>query len=643
MPQAPLQPMDYRRMYDPSSCNIGFRQHYHQGRVRRETASSEVQTEPCADPIHKLMDDLVGLRASGGLATERELDGVEQKFESGVWEDREQEQAPPSQRTRPANKSNKGDSQVRLLLPRDSMVAMSNTESSQSGLGELTPNDTWSLGSGIAVLPLDSSSLHEKDQTEEEEEEEAAVAAERPSLLPEQSLCSECPALMARVNSEASRGPGLEDQSRHQPSDLPSQKPDDCRFPIHCLDLSGASPEHRPSEGQGLLDSDKVHIPCLPVSAELTNTVEKEEMEPYRILRLPCDKVTTGMLNLDNPLCSSLPASLPLPPPAYLSSLWQGEGGSSGGAFYYSYYPSVCPDRQSVLNPSLDELSSREELFSTDVEDQDLTPAHVLIGGKMAANPLATYEGGGDTADHTNKEIGPTKPPGATRFECPQVCVACGTSLEKTVKRQDTSCGFIEREESDEDAMEEEEGEETEEEDGEGAKQVLVEHCIIAVSGRRAHHPSWQSRGGTYASRPAPRRRGRRGCYEGHGEVGDRDQDLGHGYAWVQDCCHAAPVGRPDKYKGPRNPPPRPYNEKPRGEGAVASDQDSWGSGKHNPQSWRPYNGAHEPTRAPRRRPACRTFVQQRSRRTAYDDGQEAEFPSCPRGRGTTKRRGTRY
>ena len=259
------------------------------------------------------------------------------------------------------------------------------------------------------------------------------------------------------------------------------------------------------------------------------------------------------MLERDDPMWY-VDSSL-VPPGAYLSSVRGGGAPGAGEAFYHSYYPPMCPERQSVLSPSV-ELYSRDELYSTDVEDQDLVPMRVLIGGKMAADTLSTNNGVGGQPDHAGEENVRAKSPDAAGFEqCLERCAACGTSLEETVGRQGRGagyCGYAEGEESDE-----EEGGDEDEWEG------LLEHRPIAVSGRRPQLPSTQSQGESYPCCPPPSRSRRRGCCEGYGEVGDRDQGLGHGgHPCDQDCYRAVSMNKADKYKGrgPRNGPPRPCN-----------------------------------------------------------------------------------
>nr|XP_020477507.1 uncharacterized protein LOC109972748 [Monopterus albus] len=92
---------------------------------------------------------------------------------------------------------------------------------------------------------------------------------------------------------------------------------------------------------------------------------------------------------------------------------------SPAAPYYYNYLSmQTTHERLSVLSPSLDELSSRDEMFSTDLEDADLFPKHVYTGRTLTeivgASPPAAEE----------VEVWP---PGSKRF----VCACCGKGLAK--------------------------------------------------------------------------------------------------------------------------------------------------------------------------------------------------------------------
>ncbi|KAM9332662.1 bucky ball [Pholidichthys leucotaenia] len=58
---------------------------------------------------------------------------------------------------------------------------------------------------------------------------------------------------------------------------------------------------------------------------------------------------------------------------------------SPASPYYYNYLSTQTKtERMSVLSPSLDELSSRDEMFSTDLDDVDLFPKHIYTGRRTA-------------------------------------------------------------------------------------------------------------------------------------------------------------------------------------------------------------------------------------------------------------------
>uniref|UniRef100_A0A3Q3VU82 Bucky ball n=1 Tax=Mola mola TaxID=94237 RepID=A0A3Q3VU82_MOLML len=98
---------------------------------------------------------------------------------------------------------------------------------------------------------------------------------------------------------------------------------------------------------------------------------------------------------------------------------------SSPAAPYYYNYLSMhtTQERMSVLSPSLDELSSRDEMFSTDLEDADLFPKHVYAG-KRIAEVVSVSPRAAEEAEEVWLQ-------GSQRF----VCACCGKSLAKGAGR----------------------------------------------------------------------------------------------------------------------------------------------------------------------------------------------------------------
>uniref|UniRef100_A0A3B4H7T6 Bucky ball n=1 Tax=Pundamilia nyererei TaxID=303518 RepID=A0A3B4H7T6_9CICH len=121
----------------------------------------------------------------------------------------------------------------------------------------------------------------------------------------------------------------------------------------------------------------------------------------YQILKLPFDDVLTPGSAGPGHLCS------PTAP-------------------YYYNYLSMQPkhERMSVLSPSLDELSSRDEMFSTDLDDVDLFPQHHMYAGRR----LTEVIGGSPRAAEDVEEVWR---PGTKRY----VCACCGKSLAKGTGR----------------------------------------------------------------------------------------------------------------------------------------------------------------------------------------------------------------
>lgn len=113
--------------------------------------------------------------------------------------------------------------------------------------------------------------------------------------------------------------------------------------------------------------------------------------QSYQILKLPFDNVLTPGAG-----CLSSPAA----------------------SYYYNYLSmQTTGERMSVLSPSLDELSSRDEMFSTDLDDVDFFPRQVYAGRR-----LAEVKGG------SPQVVGEDKwQPGSKKF----MCACCGKSLAK--------------------------------------------------------------------------------------------------------------------------------------------------------------------------------------------------------------------
>ncbi|MEQ2171632.1 hypothetical protein GOODEAATRI_012893, partial [Goodea atripinnis] len=139
-------------------------------------------------------------------------------------------------------------------------------------------------------------------------------------------------------------------------------------------------------------NSDKV------LKAEDAGTSCHQANESYQILKLPFDGVLT-------------------PGGAHLSS--------PASSYYYNYLPmQTTHERMSVLSPSLDELSSRDEMFSTDLDDTDLFQKHMYPSSRLSA-----VVGGSPPAVDYEEDVWLPKSNSV-------VCACCGRNLEKDTSRR---------------------------------------------------------------------------------------------------------------------------------------------------------------------------------------------------------------
>ncbi|TRY84138.1 hypothetical protein DNTS_026037 [Danionella cerebrum] len=553
IPHAPMQPVDYRRInpHFPSvaSYDLRVRHHFQHPGAHRETACSEVQTDP-SDSVNKLMDKIESLKVCelGGdkepnmvVSSTPDLDQLtclneDSKLDLASPEGKEEE---VNQVTRPTNYS-------------DSAY---DAESSQGRLDECVLSD---------VLPLDSSSVHEED-----------VNVEDQRMAPDDICCQDV-SVTGNVfcsSVQSTTGP-IES--------IPLEKDDEQVLSISCT------------------DSAAVMEPLIKLSEDFDL--------PYQILRLPCNKTTTGLSlerEIDPLVYFDSPSTL-LPSQNYLSSL--------GSSYSYSYYPQVTQERQSVLSPSIDELSSRDELFSTDVEDLELLPGHVYVGGGRLAETSTMPV-------RSRKELLSLE---KTCSVCQKTCACCGSSLQEEVglcKLSDYS--HAERDNiSDQDCEYGLEGEvmsSCESPPKVSKRKCCTRHMVPSCGHRCAKH------------------RHRKLVCEGQESCDLREQ------AWVHpkgDCCEEyGALAKADKriQKGALC---RPCIEQQWRQDAV-SDQETWTGCGAKPRTWRQASGPQDQVRTPLRRPSCKTMHQQRPR-SEYDYD-EAEVAYCQRGRGALKKRGTRH
>lgn len=571
VPHAPMQPVDYRRInpHFPSvaSYDLRVRHHFQHAGMHRETACSEVQTDP-SDSVNKLIDKIESLKVCEQKAGDKVAnmvvsstpDVIQGEKLTSLNEGSKLELASQEGKEEPVN-------QVRPPTYSDSAY---DAESSQGRLDECVFSD---------VLPLDSSSVHEEEYVEEDGHQQS---------LPDEMSC----------------------QNEMSPTSATGNV-----FCSGVISTTGATENHDVEipdlRGDGASDFEQNISSDVAAAAEPLIKLSEDFDLPYQILRLPCNKATTG-LSLEreiDPLVYFESPSTLLPAQNYMSSI--------GGAYSYSYYPQVAQERQSVLSPSIDELSSRDEMFSTDVEDLELVSGHVYVGGGRLAETS-------EPPVRSRKELLSAEKP---CFVCQKTCACCGSSLqdEGGMCKMQELCSHPERDlandVSDQDCEYDIEGEVRSNcESPRVSKRKCCSRHALALCGHRC-----------------AKHRHRKLVCEGQESCELREPARVHPKG---ECCEEhGPLAKVDK-RTPKGALCRPCIELQWREGVV-SDQENWASCGAKPRSWRQVSGSQEQGRPPLRRPPCKTHFQQRPR-SEYDDF-ETEFTYCQRGRGAMKKRGTRY
>ncbi|XP_077952331.1 bucky ball-like [Gasterosteus aculeatus] len=569
-PHAPIYPMDYRRMFEPRfhapSWNDMPRHqqqpqypqqyhHHHQQQQQqhpqqqqqqqqqqqpqspgfRETASSEAQTDP-SDAITKLIECLDKIRATELQGAERELDSGVASQSSGMFSPAEEKKKKVQElgRVLPGAPD---DEDGRRLPPEspaetfgNSAAAVYDGESSRRSLGGLSPRGCWS-----AVLeeelPLDSSSIHEEEQADGH-----FLPLEKAEVADIRSDVAAAAASVPRLDAE----------------ELLRQKAD----PIvpSSSSSSSSSCSSSSSSSSSFTSNQQSH-------KDAKSGVKVSATDPsYRILKLPFQSVLTPV------------------------EAAAGRLSSPTAPYYYNYLSmQTTHERMSVLSPSLDELSSRDEMFSTDLDDADLFPKRIYAGRRLPEVGVGSPKAG-DAA-------GEAWPPGSKR----SMCACCGKSLTKGSARSKGHGSKAYRDEAQRDSEEEDDDEEEqEEEEGRYGRGVVRKHSAHrkphAASRRHAPKP-WYKRG-QELSAPATRE----DALEGH----DQQQQP------------PPPPGEAGAATG-RGPQCRPCTDRLCREDVTTSDRGGWG----------------DEDVAPRRRPAILPQRQEASaqRKTACHRPRDGDKP----------------
>ncbi|XP_047424362.1 bucky ball-like isoform X2 [Mugil cephalus] len=354
-PHAPVYPMDYRRMFEPRFHAPSW------GDVPRQHHYSQPQgrremssSEVQTDPS----DAITKLIECLDKIRDGELQGADRELDSGVASQSSGMISPGEER--------KNEEQGNLLasVPHDSHLESTAVTFSDSTAavydGESSQRSLDVLSPEVCWsgglgedLPLDSSSVHEECH-----ESKHPAANEHFFPLEKEEVTD--------IQSEIP-------VTNHSLPKCDSEEPLKATL----------APSHQ--ELKETKTSSKVS------KAEHSLFEGGKQDQGYQILKLPFDSVLT-------------PGAGCISPPA--------------APYYYNCLSmQMTGERISVLSPSLDELSSRDEMFSTDLDDVDFFPRQVYAGRRLTEVKGGSPEAPGEDVWQS----------GSKRF----MCACCGKSLGK--------------------------------------------------------------------------------------------------------------------------------------------------------------------------------------------------------------------
>ncbi|XP_030612915.1 uncharacterized protein LOC115799773 [Archocentrus centrarchus] len=361
LPHASIYPLDYRRIFEPRfhAPVWGDMPRQQQCYPQPHGRRETACSEAQTDPS----DAITKLIECLDKIRTNEQQGAERELDSGI--------ASQSSGMFSSEEEKKNEERGHILPSESVAVTFSEStaadESSQMILDTLSPQGCWA-GRLEEELPLDSSSVHEECPEHEPSAVDQGFLHLGKEIMDIQSDISVIDPAVPRYDAEEPRN------------------------------STPASPIF--SSSQSALKEVKSSDHVSKVEHPAASLDEAKADRSYQILKLPFDNVVTPGSGGPGRLCS--PAS----------------------PYCYNYLSmQTTHERMSVLSPSLDELSSRDEMFSTDLDDVDLFPKHVYTGRR-----LKEVIGG---SPHAAEDVEEVWRPGTKRF----VCACCGKNLSKGTGR----------------------------------------------------------------------------------------------------------------------------------------------------------------------------------------------------------------
>ncbi|XP_041823437.1 bucky ball-like isoform X2 [Melanotaenia boesemani] len=321
LPHAPIYPMDYRRMFEPRFHPPSW------GDMPRQQYHSQPygrRETSCSEAQTDPSEAIAKLIECLDKIRTTELQAAERELDSGIASQASTVFSPEEKKNEEQGHSLPSALQDSCL--ETPAVTLSDTaviydESNEVILDPQSPNECWT-GGLEEELPVDSSSVHEECP-------ELEQSASDQNMGPLEKEVTDIQSNISVTNSSISRCDAEESTQT-------------LSFPSSQTALKEAKSSYKVAKAGHHCDDAKADQTC-------------------HVLKLPFDNVLTpGAAGAD-----------------HLSS--------QAAPYYYNYLSmQTTHERMSVLSPSLDELSSRDEMFSTDLDDTDLLPKHGYTGRRHA-------------------------------------------------------------------------------------------------------------------------------------------------------------------------------------------------------------------------------------------------------------------